>query len=166
MTQSNLPQSKAELMARIEEDWSGLMALLGRLSEAQLEAPLEEGWSVKDHLAHLATWERHLLLGHLQGRPVTESLGVDEATAAQFDIEAVNEQIYRRNQPRPLAEVLAELQETHAQVVAVLRETPFERLQQPRYPDRPNPLLDWVAGDTYEHYREHEATIQGLVGVG
>jgi hypothetical protein len=150
-------------MQRIEQDWTELMNLVGRLSEAQLEIPLDDGWSVKDHLAHLAAWERHLLLAHLQGRPVAESLGIDEATAAQDDTDALNEIIYRRNQPRPANEILAELRQTHAQVVAVLAQTPFERLMQPPYPDRPNPLLDWVIGNTYEHYQEHGATIQALL---
>jgi hypothetical protein len=163
MTPSDLPQNQAELMQRIEQDWTELMNLVGQLSEAQLEGPLDDGWSAKDHLAHLAAWERHLLLAHLQGRPVTESLEVDEATAVQYDIDTLNEIIYRRNQPRPANEVLAELCETHAQVVAVLVQIPFERLMQPRYPDRSNPLLQWAIGNTYEHYQEHRATIQTLL---
>lgn len=164
MTPSNLPQNQAELIRRIEQDWTELMNLVGRLSEAQLEIPLDDGWSAKDHLAHLAAWERHLLLAHLQGRPAAESLDVDEATAAQYDIDTLNEIIYRRNQPRPANEVLAELRQVHAQVVAALAQTPFERLMQPRYPDRPDPLLQWVIGNTYEHYQEHEAAIQMLLG--
>lgn len=164
MAPNTLPQNQAELMQRIEQDWTELMNQVGRLSEAQLETPLDDGWSAKDHLAHLAAWERHLLLAHLQGRPAAESLDVDEATAAQYDIDTLNEIIYRRNQSRPANEVLAELRQIHAQVVTTLAQTPFERLMQPRYPDRTNPLLDWVISNTYEHYQEHGAAIQTLVG--
>jgi hypothetical protein len=58
------PATKAELMARIEREWAVLQALLAQVSEEQMEAPGADGWSVKDQVAHLAAWERHLLLHH------------------------------------------------------------------------------------------------------
>jgi hypothetical protein len=50
-----LPRDKGELIERIEAGRAALGEAIAGLSEAQLVAPLDgEGWSVKDHLAHLA----------------------------------------------------------------------------------------------------------------
>ena len=37
---------------------------------------------------------------------------------------------------------------------------PFADLMRPVYPDDPRPVLAWVVGNTYEHYREHRLNIQ------
>jgi hypothetical protein len=44
----------------------------------------------------------------------------------------------------------------------------FETIMQPRYLEEPEagPLLNWIIGNTYEHYEEHASTIAALVKRG
>lgn len=158
----NLPQSTLQLLDRIEQEWTQFMAAVGRLTPEQMTTPGADGWSVKDHLAHLAHWEQWLLRHHMQGEPASNILQVDAESLEEFDTNQINELILQRGRTRALDEVLQDLQETHAQVVATLAQTPFDKLRQPRYADDPEqrPLLLWVAGDTYEHYQEHRVTLQ------
>ncbi len=53
----NLPSDKAELLAWIRAERALLDQTLGRLTEEQMLKPGPEGWSVKDHLAHIALWD-------------------------------------------------------------------------------------------------------------
>ena len=69
------PKSKAELLMRIRVARSELDLTVAGLDEAALAAPGPEGWSVKDHLAHLAAWARKVL-ANMDGRTGPEVLGV------------------------------------------------------------------------------------------
>lgn len=158
---NQLPQSTAELLDRVEQEWSRLLSGLASLSPAQMTTPDADGWSIKDHLAHLTHWEQWLLRHHIAGEPAHDILKLDAAMLEEFDTDWVNEQVRQQNSPRSLPEVLDNLHQTHAEVVATLRQMPFDKLLQPRYADDPEqrPLLNWVAGDTYEHYQEHSAAL-------
>ena len=52
-----LPRDKIELMERIHGSRAELERLVNRLDAEQATAPGPDGWSVKDHLAHLALWD-------------------------------------------------------------------------------------------------------------
>ena len=54
------PQNvKNKLLADIEREWGALNQTLGHLNESQITGLHDpQGWSVKDHLVHLAFWER------------------------------------------------------------------------------------------------------------
>lgn len=97
-----LPRDKAELMERIERARGLLVETIGRLSPATLVAPgLFDGWSVKDHLSHVATWERSLA-ALLQGRPRYAAMNVDRHTYASGDTDAVNALIHLHTKGRSL----------------------------------------------------------------
>src|SRR5437763_16940216 len=91
------PRDKAELLDRIGRSRPALETTIDSLSEAQLAAPGPGGgWSAKDHLAHLAAWERKAL-AELEGRPPHEVFGVDGASYEASDVDQLNEIVYRRN---------------------------------------------------------------------
>jgi uncharacterized damage-inducible protein DinB len=74
---SDWPQNKAELLTLIEQSRQTLEEALNRLSEAQLtELKDAQGWSVKDHLTHLAAWERGMV-DLLEYRARYEGMGLD-----------------------------------------------------------------------------------------
>lgn len=162
---TELPQNQAELLTRIEQDWVALMTAVHGLPATALDTPIAGGWSIKDHLTHINAWERHLLLGHLQGQPRPEGLQVDPEIAQTEDVDKINEAIYQRNRQRSAPDVLADLEKTHTQLIAQLGATPFETLLQPRYPDDPDALLQWVIGNTYDHYQEHLAALKQTLTV-
>ncbi len=163
--QHDHPSDKAALMARIHADHAQLDQTLDGLTEEQMLKPGPEGWSVKDHLAHLTTWERVLLHAHLGGRSFAEATGMDaataEATATMTAETGLNDYFHRRDRDRELAEVLVDFRRTHSELIAKLEATDYGELLQPRHPDQPGSsrLIDYVAGDTYEHYREHAQLI-------
>jgi len=167
-----LPGDKAELLERIQRARAALEQAVSRFSDAQLVAPgPSEGWSVKDHLAHLSAWEQGLA-ALLQGRPRYAAMHLDEGTYLSSDADGLNAIICRLNRDRTLAEVLAAFRQAHQDVLAALTRLTDDDLfktyshYQPDEPgeDSGEPILRWIAGNTYEHYAEHQAWIQELVG--
>jgi uncharacterized protein (TIGR03083 family) len=167
------PDDKALLLERIDRSWTALDEAVRSLSEQQLTAPGADGWAIKDHLVHVAAWERSAL-ALLQRRPRYEGLGVDEATYESHDVDRVNDAIYRNNRERLLAEVLQDFRETHARTRAVIAGLSPEDLARPyaQYLPEPGgedtgpqrPVLDWVVGNTYAHFDEHRDWIRARSG--
>jgi hypothetical protein len=100
-------------------------------------------------------------------------MGLDEATyKAGFD--QANAGIQRRSQARPLDEVMADFQTTHAEVLTMLGDLTDADLLKPYsyfQPDKPGqegdePVIGWIIGNTYEHYQEHIDYIERLVETG
>jgi hypothetical protein len=164
------PRDKAQLLERIQQAWTALEQTIGRLSDEQMTAPeADGGWSVKDHLAHITAWEQYLL-AVLEGRPLHEVMGLDEARYRAIDTDGLNVVIFERDKDRPLPEVLATFRQSHEQVLAALARLtdpdlfkPFAHYQ-PGYPDRAFPVINSIIFNTYDHYQEHRAMIQALTG--
>lgn len=162
--------TKAELMARIDRSWARLAEIADREGDARLTAPGgADGWSVKDHLAHVATWERSLL-ALLAGHSRAAAVGVDEATNDAADTDRRNALIYERNRDRPLSDVLAFFRQSHADVLAALAPLsdddlfqPYSHYQPEDLPANPNPVIGWIAGNTFGHYDEHLGWIWALL---
>ena len=162
---------KAELMRHISESRSKLEQMIGRLSEAQIVAPGPDGWSVKDHLSHVAAWEESLL-ALLEGRDRDAAIGLDPSTveAANDDVDKINASIHQRNRDRSPTDVLAAFRETHARVLAALDRLadadllrPYSFYQPNAQPYDARPVIGWIDGDTWDHYDEHVAWIGQLL---
>ncbi|MEX0750638.1 MAG: maleylpyruvate isomerase N-terminal domain-containing protein [Dehalococcoidia bacterium] len=52
-----MAEDKDELLQHYRCTREELIAAIGGLSDELLTEPSLDGWSVKDHLAHLATWD-------------------------------------------------------------------------------------------------------------
>jgi hypothetical protein len=169
MTQRRVT-TKAELLADIEQSWAALNAALDRLNEAQLTTIRDaQGWTVKDHLSHLAAWERSVAY-FLQGRPRHEGLGIDEKLYLTGSDDAINAAIQAQRQVQPLAETLAELRAGHAQLMALLHPLTDADLPKPYrhyLPDEPGagdwPAINVIYGNTAHHFGEHLGWVQVLV---
>jgi hypothetical protein len=159
------PRNKAELMERIQLEWTAMEQAISHLSDEQMSLPGTGGWSVKDNLAHVTAWEQFMLLSYLQGRPEHEVMQVDEAILRTLDINGLNEVLYQRNKDRPPSAVLAGLRRSHEQVLAALEQMSFANLMKPLYADDPEArlVIGEVIGNTYEHYREHRAAIWAII---
>jgi hypothetical protein len=157
--QSSLPRDMAELLDRIRGEWAALEQAIAGLSEEQRTRLDAGGWSIKDNLAHLSAWEQFMLHAYLQGQPEHEAMGIDEATWKTLDETATNAILQRRHQSRSWSEVMDERQRSHEQVMATLAGMSFSDLTAPR---KGRPLIELVVGNTYEHYREHRASIEAL----
>ena len=163
--------TKAELMSEIESSWSKLDMALNRLREAQLTNPKDaEGWAVKDHLIHMAAWERSVVFA-LQGKPRHEGLGVDEELYLNGNDDEINAAIQKQTAKMPASEALAELRNVHSQMMNLLEGLSDEDLQKPYshyLPNEPgepdnNPVLYKIHGNTANHFNEHLGWIQSLI---
>jgi hypothetical protein len=164
------PQDTTELLDRVAQAWTVLNQHIAAHSPAQLITPGPDGgWSVKDHLAHLATWEG-MLIALLSGEPIYTAFGIDRARYDALEsTDALNAIIAERHKDWTLEEVLRRREETHAQLVAMIGALSREDLAQPItffQPDDPDerPALRKIIGDTYEHYAEHLPWIEAILG--
>lgn len=156
---------KAELLSEIEREWKALMTVVERLTPEQMVTPDAGGWSPKDNLAHLAEWMTALMGYHMDGRPSHEVMNLDPADTEAWDMDVINARLFERNKDRPVSDVLAGLKSKYTELTARLEAMPFEDLLKPRWPDDPEkrPLVNWVLGDSSEHFAEHREVIQRLL---
>jgi uncharacterized damage-inducible protein DinB len=163
--QNEQPTTIDELTARIERGRAAFYAALDGLSDAELAAPLtDRGWSVADHMAHIAVWMEGIV-GALDGRDRWAVMGAGPPVGGDYD--ALNEELRARRGALVPADARAWLDATHAQLLAKLGGMTIEELRRPyrHYQpgeERPNadaPFLGWIIGDSYEHYDEHRGWI-------
>jgi hypothetical protein len=157
-------KSKAELLELVRREYAALEQAIGRLSEAQLTAPIDGSWSAKDILAHIAAWQQILLGFHIGGQPFELAAPGIAASYQNDDIDTINEALHQRDRERPLAEVLDVFRRSHQQTLGTIEGMGEAELFRPYTPPGRDPadggqLVNWIAGDTYEHYMEHRETI-------
>lgn len=158
-----------ELLERIGRSWDGLRGTIGGLEDERLAAPGPDGWSIKDHLAHIAAWEEYLL-AVLDGTDPAAALGVEAAT----DTDGANEIIRRRYAPMPAAEVRRLLGDAHARTVRRIEALGDQGLSLPYSHYQPGstregrdqPIAGWVLGNTGEHFDEHRSWILAALAGG
>jgi hypothetical protein len=155
------------LIDRVQIEWAALEFVVAGLSLELLVAPGPQGWSVKDHLVHIAEWEA-ATGAVLARRPQHEgfSLPADLPT----DIDALNDVLYQRSRDVPIDEVQAKGRRVHAGILAALgRLTDADiRSTIAEYGGDPTDhrsLSAKIAGDSYSHYAEHVVWIRELLAV-
>jgi L-alanine-DL-glutamate epimerase-like enolase superfamily enzyme len=162
--------SKATLLAQIDSAWSELTTFVAQLNTEQLARQDGAGWTVKDHLAHLIPWAQGMaaLLKH---QPRWAAMGLGEHSPTKLGIDETNARLHRQRADQPLHAILIELAATHQQMLATLAGLTDAELHQtysyyqPQEPGRESgaPIINWVAGNTAEHYREHLAWLKELL---
>ena len=165
MADNSLPKNKAELISQIEREWSALMDVVSQLSPEQMLRPDEGGWSPKDNLAHLTEWMNILVDYYLDHHPAHEVIGVDPEVTANWDFELMNDIMFKRDRDQSVKQVLTELKSTYTKVLARLETMTFEDLMKPRDENSPGkePILNWVIGNTSDHFAEHRETIEKIL---
>ena len=158
-----IPPTDPEILhARIHDEWESFSAVLSVLSEPQIIRRDPGEWSVKDILAHIAAWEKFLILNQFLGMPATEALCVDPAVIDRADENEVNAILFERNRDRALVEVQSDWYETHRWLMSELAKIGEQALATSTLcfgPD-PKPLAQWVVLNTFEHYADHRRTIE------
>jgi hypothetical protein len=163
--------TKAELLARIEEGWNELNAYLQTLTEKQLTTPTDAaGWAAKDHIIHLSVWQSGLI-AVLEGGSRREAMGIDEATWASWNVDAINDVIYQRNKNLPAPEAVRTLNTTQQRLFALVQNLsqadlnrPFQSYQSDRHYE--GSLTDRILMNTSHHFAEHVPWIAAIVGAG
>lgn len=163
--------TKADLLREIDDAWNTLTAALDRLTEAQLTDLRDPaGWAVKDHLVHIAAWERSVVV-FLQGKPRHAGLGIDAHLYRTGDEDAINAAIQGQRQDVSVAEAVAELRVVHAELLRLLAPLGDDDLYQasstyqPADADAPDarPIIGMIYSNTANHFREHQGWIARLI---
>jgi hypothetical protein len=158
--------SKSELLADIRAARAELEALIAPLSPQALSRPGPDGgWSIQDHLIHLAEW-RWKLLAMINGRSGNEGLHIDEQVYHSGDFDAINDLLYRRNRARSTEDLLTEFRRAHAEVIRAIEQLPevgLLRAYDLTLPGDTRPLVAGILGNTSDHDREHIEWIKEML---
>jgi len=164
--------TKAELLADIERAWVALNTALDQLTETQMTTITDpQGWTVKDHIIHMAAWERSVVF-FLQGKPRHAGLGVDEALYLSGSDDQINAAIFQQRKDLPLSGALALFRDVHQQLLNLLQPLTDAELHRPYrhyLPQEPGegdgPLaINVIYGNSAGHFTEHLAWMEALVG--
>ena len=166
----NTNSIKASLLDDIQQGWSDLNAFLDSLTNEQMTTILDsEGWGVKDHIAHLAAWERSVIF-FLQKKPRYEGLGVDKALYDNGTIDEVNAVIHNQDQSKSIQEVLAQFRDIHAELMSLIEALSDHDLKQPLqnfHPEigegDPRLVLKIISDNTSNHFAEHLTWIREMI---
>jgi hypothetical protein len=144
----------------------------GRSEQELTEFRDAAGWSIKDHLYHLAVWERGIRY-LLQGLPRHEGMELTEQQYAELDADGMNAVIFEKNKHRSLDDVMQVFHGEHREMVDYLSSPAitWEDLQKHfnNYaPDDPvehgnEPVLYWVFGNTAGHFDMHQPWIEKIL---
>ena len=151
-------ETAATILARFENVWADLDRTIKNLSEHELTVIRDPaGWAVKDHLVHLATWDR-ALLAELDGRPRHQALGLDVSTDGSEDWDAMNAAIFAATRDRPLDEELDAVRATQSMIRQHLTSLAGRRASAGA-----EAFLNSAPGYA-DHYDQHHGWIRQLVG--
>jgi len=167
MADAKYPQREA-LLKTIETGWNEFHAYLKALSLEQLTTPKDAvGWTVKDHVVHLAIWEG-ATAAMLRKKSRLEYMQVDQATWDTGDFDKQNAVLEKRYKETPLSEVLRMFEDAHHDMLTAIEALSDADLMRPikdyeQGSTRENPITDSIAGNTFDHYAEHKPWIEAIV---
>jgi hypothetical protein len=162
--------TKAELVASIDSARTALTETLDQLTNQQMtDLHDPQGWTVKDHIAHLSAWERSVVY-FLGGRPRSAGLKIDPSLYREGSDDEINAVLYQRSKKIPLEVVLEEFREVHQELMkmlegltdADLQKTYGEYVAEEGGDERI--AMDVVYSNTTGHFKEHQGWIGGIVG--
>jgi len=167
-----LPQSKAQVQEELQLASADLEQALAPLTDEQMTDLRDAaGWTIQDHLNHLAVWEESAALV-LERCPRAErfaAMGVDFATVENLSEDEENALIRERTPSRTLAETRAALRTAHEHLLSALEplsdadlERSYSHYQSEVGTDSGRPIVAWIVGNSSEHYREHLPWIQAI----
>jgi hypothetical protein len=167
----NMPNSElARLTASIDAAWKDLHAFLAVVTPDQASKRDQAGWSVKDHVTHLATWEDSVAILFRGGRR-HEALGIEEPMYATGSIDEINEVVKARLGGTSLEEAIHDLEAAHSQLMSHMRTlhdadlTAKVRKFFPQAPGNDDRSLSSLNLDnTGGHFTEHLEWMCDLVG--
>ena len=150
-----------------DKSWSELNTLIDSLGPDGMTITGADGWAVKDHLIHIAAWELYTI-ALLERTDRWAAMGV--APDAR-EVDRINAAVWAAHRDMRTEDVRAHSQKTHAKLMDLLSALSDADLQAPFNDFQPHdpleahgdkPVLDWIKGNTYEHYAEHIGWIKAI----
>lgn len=157
--------SKDALLRRIGEAYEELQRVVNALDENSISQSIGGGeWTVKDLLAHLASWEDILVRFHIGGLAFDEVIGMEGAVYRHTPYDEINEHLFMRHQGLTFEAAMGYWTEIHSRLLGELDVFPEDQLHQP-HPQLSSGKaaglnwIDYIVANTYEHYEEHLASL-------
>ncbi len=136
-----------ELLRVVEHDWAQLEAALAAVPLEELDGPSGvPDWSVLDLVGHVTAWEQDTLdwVSYVVRGVRRPLYSVDPA----WTIDAHNAALIAAKRATPPVLLLLQAGETHQRLLNTLRALPDAALAD-------QAVVDHVAEDTFNHYRQH-----------
>lgn len=132
--------NRHELTAAEEAAWGEFMAVVSSFAPEQLEEPgySDEGWSVKDLIAHIGAW-------HAEATHVFERVRHGTHRPQSWDVDALNRQFHEENRNLPASVVKAECAASRNRML----------VEWNRLPEATPDAEEWFRESGPEHYAEH-----------
>ncbi len=143
---------RSQLLKRLDKAWEELKASYAGLSDSELmESGVTGGWSVRDIIVHVTSWEEEALT-HL---PLILACGKPPRYSVTYGgIDAFNAQTTEQNRNLSLSEVLRQRDDTHCRLIDFIQNAPEDQfIRETRFRRR-------LRLDTYSHYPNHAEAIQ------
>jgi hypothetical protein len=154
--------TKEALLARIRDGYNMFASLLRGIRPGDQTRPLDGGWSVAEHMGHLASWEQ-LALAVLMGGQPNEAMGITVEEWRQ-DTDGINEVLQRKHAGISFDDARSLLQEVHTSLLAAIEASTDAELMRPLGAGETDTVRDLIAGNTYEHFDEHAGWIREKLG--
>ncbi len=157
-------RTKADLLARFEDERQHWHRLLAKIDRERMEEPGPMGeWTFKDLVAHLLGWRERMIV-RLDAATRGDETPPPPWPAELTEDDEINNWIYEQNRDRPLADVLADADASYqrlASCVAALSEEDVTASDRFAYLDG-QALADI---DFFGHlHEEHEPAIYAWLG--
>lgn len=131
--------AKRELLEKDDRGWAELRALIDGLSAEQTAEPGYDGdWSVKDLLAHVASW-------FAEAAMMLEQMRMGTYSPERLDVDGLNHLWFETWRDEDLRTVKTELMAARSRMLE----------EWDRLPDADDEARRWFYESTVEHYDEH-----------
>jgi uncharacterized damage-inducible protein DinB len=133
---------------------------VSHIPEERREQVICDGWTVKEILAHIAAWDREVARG------LDELLAGGRPAFASYREDEFNAQTAQASCGKSRADVRAEVQDAHEQLISRVEGLTDEQWQQPspyQWSDQTPMTIASLFGYTYKgqtHYAGHAAEIE------
>ncbi len=150
--------NKKEITQALDEERAKFLKAIEGLSDEQMtEKGVIDDWSIKDILAHIATWESEMVtfIAQLQQgkKPRTNLMSgkVDE----------LNAEFYKNNKNRPLDRILTDFHGVRKQTIKQVESLSEKELTDPKHSPhtKGNALWEIIKSDSFGHEAEHREQI-------
>jgi len=164
------PQNRAHLLEAIAASWNAYTRLVDTLSDEQWTAATDDqGWTVKDHVAHVTAWENVITEVFRGGSPEYATLQMSEAEWRARGPAGADDVIHTRKAGQSLRRVKNNRDVTHARLVTILSELPEEAMHRPFAEfgavDATGTVLLELMDALARRYDRHCAAILAITGV-
>lgn len=164
-------KTKAVLIKAIEKEWNSINQLLQGLTEKQwLSIKNTDGWTIKDHIAHLSVWTNYVI-ALLKDQPRHIALGISEEIYHNLeDIDEINEVIFQGYKNVPLSQIRSAFHAKHAELIQLIAPLSDEDVNKTYIEyathlpeDMTFSYFHTIYDDIVNHFRDHKQWIEEMI---